>query len=242
MANWSDSFTLYRRPSAVPIVLTEAPRLANWDKNTTPGQQALRRYLQHVDDVAGGLVNGTSGPLSIELSVDIEPTLALLSGGRDVDNFLQPVVDALGRPRFASAWVRKGHIGRSSIAVGHALPLDLGELTGWSFACAETDASTSRSDWKRQFQERLSPTPGHEPDGPIELHVAYALSPQRNWSGPWKATIDALGPILGVPNPGHPYHTNDDRVTRLAFHRNLDETIGWKIRIGVWWRRAPKPE
>src|SRR5438046_1479549 len=132
MPRGSDSFILYRRPESAPIVLTLAPRLANWDKNTTPGPRALREYLKHLDEVAGEAVRGASGSLAIELSVDIAPTLDLLTGGRDVDNFLQPVVDALGRAKFASAWVRKGHLGGPSTRVGPRVDLDRPELSSWS--------------------------------------------------------------------------------------------------------------
>jgi hypothetical protein len=77
MARESDTFILYQRPKSAPVVLAQAPRLANWDKSTTLGQRALREYLKHVDEIAGEGVRGASGPLSIELSVDIAPTLDL---------------------------------------------------------------------------------------------------------------------------------------------------------------------
>src|SRR5207253_10035324 len=142
----------------------------------------------------------------------------------------------LGQANFVSAWVRKGRFGESSIRIGRAEAFDPAELEGWSFARADTDASTAKPAWKHQLRERLAPLSAQEADGAVEMHIAYALSAKRNWCWPWKATIDALGSILGIPNPLHPYNTNDDRITQLAFHRNIDDGIGWTMQIGIWWR------
>jgi hypothetical protein len=70
--------------------------------------------------------------------------------------------------------------------------------------------------------------------------LAWRCSARRNWSALWKPTGDAMGPVLGVANPDRPYHLNDDRIVDLELHRNIDDTLGNDVEVGMWWRTAPK--
>jgi hypothetical protein len=78
------------------------------------------------------------------------------------------------------------------------------------------------------------------PDGPLELQLALAVASRRNWAWLWKPAIDSLGAILGIENPRKPFSTRDDRIVRLALHRTIDDTLGNRVRVGVWWRTAPR--
>jgi len=63
-----------------------------------------------------------------------------------------------------------------------------------------------------------------------------ALSRRRNWTTLWKPAIDALGPVLGVPNPALPFRPDDDRIVDLELQRHLDDTLGNDVVVRVWWR------
>jgi len=67
------------------------------------------------------------------------------------------------------------------------------------------------------------------------LRVHYRLSSKRNWATLWRPTIDALGPILGLPNSRRSFHPNDDRIVDLALTKTVDNTIGWDIHLTVVW-------
>ena len=71
--------------------------------------------------------------------------------------------------------------------------------------------------------------------GPIDLEISYRLSHRRNWAQQWKPTIDALGAVLGVANPAHPFSPMDDRIVSLALHRFVDESLGWDIEMEIAW-------
>ena len=49
----------------------------------------------------------------------------------------------------------------------------------------------------------------------------------------WKATCDALGPLLGEPRVGREFHPADDRVVDLAFHLTADHTLLHDVGIAV---------
>ena len=74
--------------------------------------------------------------------------------------------------------------------------------------------------------------------GPVDMHVGFVVSRARNWTTLWKPAIDSLGGILGMDDPRHPFRPRDDRIVRLAFHRTIDDSVGWNIHVGFWWRDA----
>jgi hypothetical protein len=77
------------------------------------------------------------------------------------------------------------------------------------------------------------------PPGPARVRVAWRCASRRNWCTLWKPTGDAMGPVLGCANPQRPYHLEDDRIIDLEFHRNIDDTLGHDVEVGMWWRAAP---
>jgi hypothetical protein len=75
--------------------------------------------------------------------------------------------------------------------------------------------------------------------GPLEMHIAWRCGTRRrNWISLWKPTGDALGPILGEPLSTQPFNPSDDRIVALHLHLEHDDTMGYDIDIGVWWRPA----
>ena len=74
------------------------------------------------------------------------------------------------------------------------------------------------------------------PAGPLALTLRLTVSRRRNWTALWKPALDALGPVLGVPDPTRPYRAQDDRITSLALHRRLDDTVGHQVGVELWWQ------
>ena len=210
------------------------PRLESWDRLGAPSQVQLATWLDAVE-VALGLPAEPllDSGLVLDLAVGLEPHLSLTEGGRDLDNYLFPILRRLGAGRFVSAWASKRH-GRSSVAVGPAVErAALG--TGWSFAQAEPLGPPDRRAWKEQIVEQLALQAGPASPGPLELQVAYYLSPKRNWTTLWKPTLDSLGLVLGHP-PGRAFSPYDDRVVRVGFHRFVEDARGWDVSIRFAWR------
>jgi len=201
-------------------------------KPITGAPQCLSRPCQAVAAVESG-----HRDLAVELQVDLRPDASLLDGGNDLDNFLYPVIDRLDRQRFVSARATKGHFGQSTIRVGPAIPLS--DEVGWSFAAAETTGSTANKAWKTELANGLRPQPSLAREGALELEVAFVINDRRNWTWLWKPAIDSLAAIVGRVPGAAEFNTRDDRITRLAVHRGVDESLGWRVRVGVWWRLAP---
>lgn len=66
------------------------------------------------------------------------------------------------------------------------------------------------------------------------MTVGITTGPGRNWANIWKSLIDAFGPVLGE-NPERPFHPNDDRITSLGLHHNVNAAIGHDVIITAWW-------
>ncbi len=163
----TSEFAIYRRPEATAMALAMPPRLESWDAKAAPSQLALGRYLDHVAELTRErLADVGAGALSLELAVVLPESTDLLRRGYDLDNFLYPGVRRLGSHRFASAWISKERGTVSTVRIGPAVMADLQEPGAWSFASAETTASTSTAAWKRQIAEQIAPAARLAPDGP----------------------------------------------------------------------------
>lgn len=160
--------------------------------------------------------------------------MPLDSGGRDLDNYLYPVVRRLGADRFHAVWAQKAY-GGSSLAVDSTSRIREPRASdGWSFSGAVTGSGGQSKRWK---EELTSQFPQVDPGaGPVEIHVAFRVSKARNWSALWKPAIDSLGGILGVETLSQPFHPRDDRIVVLGLHRTIDEAMGWNVAVGAWWR------
>jgi hypothetical protein len=227
-------FVRYHVPTSLPRSLDMTPRLESWDKSGSPSQIALSSYLDHVVVVLGD--EPREEPLSLHLNVGFDEGVSLTSGGRDLDNFLFPVVRRLGWQRFFAASASKVY-GRSSICIDRCISDETNEATGWSFASIHTATSAAYVAWKHAIAAQLSKQVS-EParSGPVDVQLCFVVSATRNWTNLWKPAIDSLGAILGEDPHGRPFHPNDDRIVNLRLHRVIDGTIGNDVRIGIWWR------
>jgi hypothetical protein len=229
-------FLPFHEPDGHLLPLAIEPRLESWDSKTSPSQIRLAEYITHVLALCESQVAACGDrPLAVHLAVGLPDSISLTEGGRDLDNYLFPIVRALGTNRVATARATKSR-GQSAIGIGVASEADQSP-SSYSFASAHTTASSVRVEWKHQIADQLrdqvlSPAPA----GPLHVHVALRVGPRRNWAYLWKPVIDSLGCILG--EGPRPFHPSDDRIVRLAFHRSIDEHIGNDVEIGVWWKPA----
>jgi hypothetical protein len=222
--------TLYCRPTR-RMALSVEPRLASWDVAGSPGQVRLGNFLDHAEAVPAPIIAAIDGLLAVELIVGLGGELALTGGGRDLDNYLFPLAQRLGPTRIAAMFGRKVH-GPSFLAVGQAQPDRPAAPPQFS---AQIAGSYIRPEWKATIRERLQQVQhGVLPAGAIGMTIGITTRPGRNWANIWKPLIDAFGPVLGE-NPERPFHPNDDRITSLGLHHNVDTTIGHDVIITAWW-------
>src|SRR5262245_10455182 len=109
---------VYQSPAG-GVSLGVEPVLASWDRAGAPSQVRLARFLDHAEAVVAPMM-ASAGPLALELAVGLPAEVPLLSGGRDLDNYLYPLVTRLGAGRFCAVVGRKFHGSPSRLAVGPA--------------------------------------------------------------------------------------------------------------------------
>jgi hypothetical protein len=226
---------LFECPSD-PIALPDGivPKLASWDKAGSRGQQQLAEWLQHLDPYVEPMTR-EPGPLAIALTVGLPDHLRLDSGGRDLDNYLLPVVRRIGADRIVAAFGRKRR-GASSVAITSALPA--ADRDDAAFVTTMTGSYDTPA-WREALRNRLV-TAGVRPapDGPVRLTAVITTGPTYTWSNLWKPVIDSLGPILGQ----HPIHgPHDDRIVDLDLHHHVEPTAGYTVVIHLWWKAANVP-
>jgi len=97
---------------------------------------------------------------------------------------------------------------------------------------ATPTGSTAKTEWKVSLRETLlnANVPEQMP-GALFLEIVFRCAPRRrNWVNLWKPAGDALGPMLGEPNPRNPFNPADDmqRVVggqpRSGIERQLDDS------------------
>ena len=222
--------TLYCRP-ARRVALNMQPQLASWDIAGSPGQLRLGDFLDHAEAAAAPLMAAVDGLLAVELTIGLPSELSLTGGGRDLDNYLFPLAQRLGPTRIAAMFGQKVH-GSSFLAVGRAQPDHSASPPQFS---AQVAGSYVRKEWKITLREQLLQVQHAVPAaGPIGMTISIITGPGRNWANLWKPLIDAFGPVLGE-NPEQPFHPNDDRITSLGFHHNVNTAIGHDVMITAWW-------
>ena len=229
------SFTRWDPADEVNRLAVE-PLLASWDSNQHASQIRVQRYLAEVRDA---LVRGLPNDHPVYVSADVVlPTSVDLLHHRDVENYLTPLGTLLRAHDFVLAIGTKRHprsdSDGSSISVGLARPASSWEAS--RFASARMQGSTSHKSWKERLRASVAtqvPTP--VPAGSLATEIAWRCGPSRQWVNLWKITGDALGPILGEPDPTRPFHPADDRITDLRLHLTRDEALGYDVDVGVWW-------
>ncbi len=227
----SVEFRVFSVPVGDTLVIEPTPRLASWMRSDHPDQIRLREYLDWLEREAR--TNLPSGDAALDLTVAMRSDRPLTTGGGDLDNYLFPLVRRLGSARFLSVWASKRHGQRSTVVIGPAMSTDLPD-TSWQFATAETSQPVDTNDWKEDVDAQIRAQVTVEPAGPVQLQIAYVLSPSRNWTNLWKPTIDSLGAIVG--DGLRPFDPKDDRIVRLGLHRAIAREARRSIAIGVWSR------
>jgi hypothetical protein len=228
--------TTYLPPDAPPLELIDRPLLASWDRHDHPSQVRLRAYLERLIELVAPAIARIEGPTALQLDVGLGPNIDLLHQ-RDLDNYLQPLADALPSS-VCSYWATKSTATTSTVTVGLAVSAGAHDLDGWSSARATTAASLSGSAGKHAINVAIEATASITPDGPLELQVVFAIGEDRNWRPLWKPAIDALDPILGRTQPDRPFHPRDDRIVRLGLHRRIQTDRGAATSLDVYWRPA----
>ncbi|MEX2238660.1 MAG: hypothetical protein WEB00_14135 [Dehalococcoidia bacterium] len=232
-----DAWALWQQGREFNRIEGLTPLLASWDSKTHPSQIRLRTYL---DDVKKRLGQLPEKELSVHLHVDVG-TSERLTRHYDLENYLTPLVFDLGARRFDLVSAEKVVGGGSWLSVGTAAPAEDG-LAAWAFVdCMAGSSATSRA-WKERLHDRIETVVWEAaPAGTVACTMAFRCSSRRNWASLWKPAGDAMGPILG-DDPRRPYNPNDDRITEIAFHRNIDDALGNNVEVGIWWKSLAASE
>jgi len=214
---------LYAIPASDPVELKIAPRKTSWDHSKAASQIALGEYLDHLEALVAGQIEGLAGPLALRLDVglaaDVDPLFE-----HDLDNFLHPVISRLGGRRFVTAWATKAPGDRSYLRIEP--PVASASEPTWQRWPGRTRVSTARErEWKDQVKAALLGA-AELPPGPVGVQVSLTVSPERSWPNLWKAAIDAMDPILGRSFPDDAYDPRDGRVVRLGIHVREDASVG----------------
>lgn len=223
----------FRQPEG-GVALDVQPRLESWDAKGSPSQVGLSLFLDHLETVVEPQVAALQGRGAVSLTVQVPAHRGVVSGGGDLDNYLFPVVRRLGWSHFMSAWALKGRQ-PPSVSISPAVETEP-PSPDWGSCAVTTTASATTTEFKDQIASAVPVLALSPSTGPVEVQIAYRLSGRRNWAALWKPTIDAMGGVLGVPNPAKRYAPNDDRIVRLGLHRSVDDSLGWKVAIGMYWR------
>lgn len=224
---------LYSRPTGRAARLIVEPQLASWDRTGSPAQVRLDNFLCHVDDLAAPMLT-VDGLLAVELTVGLPDDVPLTAGGRDLDNYLLPLAQRLGPARIAAMFGRKIH-GSSSLTIA---PAQLGQARAAAQFSGQLSGSYERKEWKAALRDLLLQA-GHlkapAGAGPASMDIAVTTGPGRNWANLWKPLIDSFGPVLGE-DARRPFHPNDDRITELGLHHQVDAALGYDVMIRAWWK------
>ncbi|QOV33852.1 hypothetical protein IM697_27115 [Streptomyces ferrugineus] len=228
--------TLFAPPTVAPVTLSGPPVLESWDAAGHPSQQRLRAYLDSVAELVGPAAAEGGTRLAMALDVGLADHVSLTRGGHDLDNYLFPLVRRFGAGRFDAVFARKRHAPSSTITVGPAAPPpDSHRAAVPPLLSVRTSVSATSVAWKGAIHAACrAACPEPAADGPLAVELCFRVSGGRNWSTLWKPAIDALGPLLGMPDPHRPFRPCDDRVVDLALHRNLDDSLGHDIVIDAW--------
>jgi hypothetical protein len=234
-----EGFEVFAPPESEPLRLETGPRLESWDARGHPSQVALGRYLDYLERLAAPMLASGQTALALELGVGLPQEIELTVAGGDLDNYLYPVIRRLGWDRFVSAYALKRR-GMSTVRVSRATRCSVGALAEWNFCRILTNVSTDVRAWKEQVAEQVATQATTEPEDALELQISFRVARRRNWASLWKPAIDSLGSILGNDPAGRPFHPRDDRIVLLGVHRTIDDSMGNRVGLGVWWRPATR--
>jgi hypothetical protein len=129
--------------------------------------------------------------------------------GNDVENYMTPLVNALGWRNFVFAQVDKRVGGGSRIAIGPAVQSTTSPA--WRTWGRRIEGNLATAEGKRSIRlELLKDVRSPLPAGPMAVHMARRLPSFRNWVGLWKPTGDAIGPVIYESRfPSKEFHPDD---------------------------------
>src|SRR6516165_3458910 len=217
---------LYARPDPEGRLLLRGQSvLESWMAKSHQDQQKLDRYLDELEVLTAGAV-GDRRHLSLELRVGLSAAIPLIGRGNDLDNYVYPVVRRLKADRFDVAFADKDHAGFSTICIGEARLTDA-PVSEPQLSVRSSAPSDSR-EWKQQvFDACRRAISAPLPRGPVAIDLRFTVARARNRPSLWKPAIDALGPVLGIPDSTKPFHPFDDRIVSVGLHRTVDDSVGW---------------
>jgi hypothetical protein len=138
-------------------------------------------------------------------------------------------------PSLVRASATKTHATFSSRSRVELWQVERGRSTddNWFFVMPTGAACTKV--WKASLRNALLQSEAcQQAPGPVALEISFRCSPQRrNWINLWKGAGDALGPLLGEPDPRNPFNPADDRIVELALHLDADESMGNDVVLGL---------
>jgi hypothetical protein len=188
--------------------------------------------------MASGIRGSASGPSNASPDPARAPRQAALEArsrpGCDLDNFVTPVVKALGGSKaFAVVLASRGRSDeRARLTLSQAADFQV-HLQAADHVVVRLAGSAERPGWKEAIAAAIGEHTCADGDGPIELGIRFRVSPDRNWATLWKPAIDALGGILGDSH--RPWQPHDDRISLLALERELASDLGWDVELDVSW-------
>lgn len=222
----------YARPRLTGGELAVQPALASWDRAGAPGHARLTAFVVEVCSVIAAALPVLTDPLALRLDVGLPHSVSLLAHN-DLDNYLFPLIPKLtaatGR-QFSTVWATKRHAATSSVAACEAHAADAPDAA--FSARVRTTASAGTADYKRQIRDQVATGPVL-PAGGVAVQLAFVVGPRRAWPNLWKATIDALGPVLGREPGAHEWSPRDGRIIDLALHRCVDPAAGDEVTIDI---------
>jgi hypothetical protein len=202
-------------PEGPVLELGLEPRLESWNRREDPAQVALREFVEHVRERIGPALEATVGLLAFRLDVGLADQLDPL-WERDLDNYLFPIARTLPE-RVVSVWGTKRRGARSYVRLE---PAAATTVSGWQ-ACEVPRSPASGDAWKEAVRRAVA-SATELPEGPVGLQLAFTVGPGRNWPGMWKASIDALEPLLGRTYRDRDWNPQDGRIVRLGLHKSID--------------------
>ena len=211
-------------------------RLASWEARSHPAQQRMNKYLGDLESCFAPHLVSVVEPLYLQIEV-VRPVGTDLLHHYDLENYLTPVAQRLGGRRLVLACAEKRHargandVSFVALGVARRAPAPVG---GAGYV-VHLVGSYEKIGWKQSLRRQLLDCGAREAEpGPLAMHLAWRCRSGRNWVNLWKPAGDALGPILGEPNPNKPFHPRDDRIVRLGMHL-AEEVDGNDVEVAVWW-------
>jgi hypothetical protein len=205
-------------------------------------QARLVDYLTRLTGQALPLPSSTL-PLFLHLHIQV-PREANVLHGYVLESFLTPLFGArwLDGSRFSLVIGTKGTEAASSLTIGLASSPSAA-FKGPAACKAVPSEAPGSIEWVEELRRAVARCGSVPlPEGPIHLRVQLRCASARNWVGLWKPAGDAMGPILGYDHSRNPYHPRQDRLTRLEFHRQLDERLATAVEAEYFWTAVPHQE